>query len=403
MAPSWPKSPKNMTIHPQGWNDQHRGSPVTLQLFLSVTGMVWQPEGMTLLNCICYRNTSLCTQCTVRPNNTKAFGAEKGFLQGHARRWMAQAPQTPWELSAKPFSREEEGGASALLPTFWWQSLCSWGQVTVRERCSCKPPPSDYYSLFWQEKTRSPGTTVTLWGPALAGIGQISAGGSLRARSPDPVQPPSLRKLGAQDATSAQAPQAAWMAGEGRAGPADADPGRRPLPWGCRCRGEGHLKAWAWPVGGTWWGLWSLQDTAPNLFLGPSVHLPAGGQMSWRAPGRGPGSASYLTLPPDDHHSPTNSPMTLCWAGPLTVAHWQLLAWGRGHYDAGQWLSETTNGRSWTVGCLGEGPTLVPDQWLNRTTKGPPPPAPHPTAPLLPANGLGETVQSDPDDSVALN
>ena len=38
---------------------------------------------MTLLNCICYRNTSLCTQCTVRPNNTKAFGAEKGFLQGH--------------------------------------------------------------------------------------------------------------------------------------------------------------------------------------------------------------------------------------------------------------------------------------------------------------------------------
>ena len=45
----------------------------------------------------------------------------------------------------------------------------------------------------------------------------------------------------------------------------------------------------------------------------------------------------------------------------------------------------------------------MPDQWLNRTTNGPPPPAPHPTAPLLPGNGLGETVQSDPDDSVALN
>ena len=98
---------------------------------------------------------------------------------------------------------------------------------------------------------------------------QISAGGSLRARSPDPVQPSSLRKTGMRDATSAQAPQAACLAGEGRAGSADGDPGRRPLPWGHRGGGEGHLKAWAWPVGGSWWGLWRLQDTAPNLFPGP--------------------------------------------------------------------------------------------------------------------------------------
>ena len=69
-------------------------------------------------------------------------------------------PQSPWELSAKPFSREGEGGASELLQTFWWQSLCSWGQVTVKEWCSYKPPPSEYYSLFWQERTQSPGRTI---------------------------------------------------------------------------------------------------------------------------------------------------------------------------------------------------------------------------------------------------
>ena len=240
-------------------------------------------------------------------------------------------PQTPCELSAKPFSREGEGGASMLLPTFWWQSLCSWGQVTVRERCSCKPPPSDYYSLFWQERTRSPGTTVTLWGPALAEIGQISAGGSLRARSPGPVQPPSLRKPGAQDATSAQAPQAACMAGEGRADPADADPGRRPLPWGCRCGGEGHLKAWAWPVGGTWWGLWSLQDTAPNLFPGPLS------SSASRRPDEleGPWERARIRFV---LHSPA-------WRPPLPD-----------HLSSDPLLSWTANGRSLTVACLGEGP-----------------------------------------------
>ena len=81
-------------------------------------------------------------------------------------------------------------------------------------------------------------------------------------------------------------------------------------------------------------GSGACRTRPPTCFLGPSVHLPAGGQMSWRDPGRGPGSASYFTLPPDDHHSPTTSPVTLCCAGPLTVAHGQLLACGRGHSGA---------------------------------------------------------------------
>ena len=42
-------------------------------------------------------NTSSCAQCTMRPNNTKTseFGAEKGLLQGHARRWLPHAPPKP--------------------------------------------------------------------------------------------------------------------------------------------------------------------------------------------------------------------------------------------------------------------------------------------------------------------
>ena len=42
---------------------------------------------------------------------------------------------------------------------------------------------------------------------------QISVGGSLRARSPDPAQLSSLREPGTQDPTGPQAPQAAQMAG----------------------------------------------------------------------------------------------------------------------------------------------------------------------------------------------
>lgn len=42
---------------------------------------------------------------------------------------------------------------------------------------------------------------------------QISADGSLRARSPDSVQLPWLRKPGTQDPAGPQAPQATWTAG----------------------------------------------------------------------------------------------------------------------------------------------------------------------------------------------
>ena len=81
------------------------------------------------------------------------------------------------------------------------------GQVT---RC-CQYPSNTCYSLFWQEKARSPGTTVTLQGPILAERRQISAGGSLRAGSPDLAQPSSMREPGTQDPTGSQAPLATQM------------------------------------------------------------------------------------------------------------------------------------------------------------------------------------------------
>ena len=42
------------------------------------------------------KTPSLCAQCTVRSKNTKTlFGTEKGLLQVHARRWVANALRTP--------------------------------------------------------------------------------------------------------------------------------------------------------------------------------------------------------------------------------------------------------------------------------------------------------------------
>ena len=69
----------------------------------------------------------------------------------------------------------------------------------------------------------------------------------------------------------------------------------------------------------------------------------------------------------------TTTPLTVGWMNQLTVAHWQLVSWGRGPLT-NQWLSRTTNGHSLTVGHLGEGPTDQPmteqDHQQSRTTVG---------------------------------
>ena len=92
---------------------------------------------------------------------------------------------------------------------------------------------------------------------------------------------------------------------------------RWPLPLGHRGGnwGEGHrhLRAWTRSLGSLGEGSELLQDTAPGLFPGPPAHplREAGMRLS-------PHSLS------EAHHSDD------LWLNvPLTVAHWQLLAWGR--------------------------------------------------------------------------
>ena len=160
---------------------------------------------------------------------------------------------------------------------------------------------------------------------------QISAGGSLRARSPDPAQLSSMREPSALDPPGPQAPQAAQMAGASAHRLAPCRPPLLLVGTG-RGRGEVHCspQAWARPVGGPGQGSGALQNTAPSLFPGPprSSSSPRLGELECPPPRQRLESASYLTL----HLTP-----------PLP----QLLA------------ESPTNGSSPTVGCLWERPTVV--------------------------------------------
>ena len=115
-----------------------------------------------------------------------------------------------------------------------------------------------------------------------------------------------------------QAPQAAQTVVR-RPGPTGCNPCRLRLSLGHR-GGDGgevhcHVEAWGGPVDGHGEGSGALQDTAPSLFPGPPSS-PAQGRVSWRAPGRRPGSASHRTL-----LWRTTTLPTVGRAGPLTVAH----------------------------------------------------------------------------------
>ena len=63
---------------------------------MATSRQVGGAEALSSQNPHVLSNASLCAQCTVRPNNTKTseFGAEKGLLQGHARRRVAHALKT---------------------------------------------------------------------------------------------------------------------------------------------------------------------------------------------------------------------------------------------------------------------------------------------------------------------
>ena len=118
---------------------------------------------------------------------------------------------------------------------------------------------------------------------------QISVGSPLREKSPDTAPLSSLRGPGAQDPTDPQAPQAAQMVGPG---PTDCSSPRwawREAHCSLKAPGQGQRAALVRAVE-------PCRTQPPACSLGPSAHLLARGQVSWRVPGRRPGAASYLTL-----------------------------------------------------------------------------------------------------------
>ena len=95
-------------------------------------------------------NASLCAQRTVRPNNTKTaeYGAEKGLLQGHARRrgggGVAHAPKNPKlpkGFQQSIFKGQVREGRGRLWQNSWCLNpLFLQLFMQVRSQCSCKPP-----------------------------------------------------------------------------------------------------------------------------------------------------------------------------------------------------------------------------------------------------------------------
>ena len=206
----------------------------------------------------------------------------------------------------------------------WWVSvrvfvpeLRSW----LGNNNSCIYLSSKCYSAFWQESPL--GTTVTLWGPDSGWTADLSWW-LPQDQVPDPAQLSSLRKMGTQDPTGPWAPQATHTAGTGQANctlyrwllPEVAETGMGARFTAASRLGPSQLAELAR-------ALEPQRTQTPACSLGPWLNCwPGPGKLE--SPGRRWGSASYLTLL-DDHHSAHH------WLnGPIMLAHWQSLTWGRG-------------------------------------------------------------------------
>ena len=165
------------------------------------------------------------------------------------------------------------------------------------------------------------------------------------------LDPPSRHNWGSQ-APRTQLPLAASGHRSARAGPADCVPGRWPrhqITGGDGGEAHRHLKAWA-RSGQPGEGSWAQQDTAPACSPGPPRSAASLKPCEQEGPGE-KAEIRLLTSPSATHHSAdwwlkltTNSSqlraarlgegptaaLTSGWAKPLMMAHWQLLAWGRG-------------------------------------------------------------------------
>ena len=122
------------------------------------------------------------------------------------------------------------------------------------------------------------------------------AGSALRARSPDPAQPSSLREPGAHDPAGPQVPQATQRLGQ--SGPGPRDPGRPPSPLGSGGGDGREVPAASRPRPGQWAAMakaLELCGTQPPACPGaPQLTRRLRPGTARRDPGRRPPSPSYL-------------------------------------------------------------------------------------------------------------
>ena len=216
--------------------------------------------------------------CRKNPKVTESFLQSRLQAKGEGGVWLATA------------------GFLVSGPLLWRSGYGSGNAVSVNV-CQMN------LILCPDKRARSQGAALTLRGPSPAWEEQSSAGGSLKARFPHPVQLSSLREPGAR----LNWPSAASGGLSGGPGPTDRDPGAGPLLFGLRDGDEGEvhrcLKAWATAPGWSWGGLWS---PAGRLFRGFPAQPLAHSRVSWKTSRRKPESASYFAL-----HLITTTPQPL--------------------------------------------------------------------------------------------
>ena len=160
------------------------------------------------------------------PNSPSLEQRKVYFRVTQGDEWLmpSKTPNSPKNSQQSPFlKKEREGRASCCKRLSGRACVPEVRSHTVRERCASKPPPTECYSLFWQERTWSLGTTVT------SEVQSWLRWADLSWRFPQgqvPRPSPTIITEGAraQDPTSPQALQATHTTVGGRAGPTDGDP-----------------------------------------------------------------------------------------------------------------------------------------------------------------------------------
>ena len=260
-----------------------------------------------MILCPSLTNTSPCAQHS-EAKQYQNFGVwSRGrFIAGPCKErggscLKKKKTQTPRKPSAKPFYRKGEGGARLFIANYLVSDplflKSGHGQVTMFLYISTKQML--FFVLTRKGKVPRLNLLPPRSKPGLGGGGplagwlpegfvqhparltrQLSAGGTLRARSPDPAQPSPLREPDAQDPAGPQAPKAAQTgAGVLRLGPLETATVIRSQRWG---EGRGSLPpqglgpASARPRRGLWNPAGHSPQPAPGPPSSPTGPRPQG-------------------------------------------------------------------------------------------------------------------------------